>query len=96
MKKEETLLYAVLAIGAMILRWIAIVRLYAMLRLDSMPILSFWQIVGFLTLYGMIKYNALRIKEEYIEHWTKSASLSFIVFTLMNLILSIISWVTMS
>jgi len=96
MKKEQTLLYAVLAIGAMILRWIAIVRLYDMIRLDSMPMLSFWQIVGFLTLYSMIRYNALRIKQEYVEHWTKSASLSFIAFTIINIVLSIVAWVTMS
>lgn len=88
MKKEETLLYAVLAIGAMVLRWIAIVRLYNMIRLDSMPVLSFWQIVGFLILYGMVNY---RVKEEYVETWTKSASVSFIAFTLMNLILSIVA-----
>lgn len=91
MKKKETLLYAVLAIGAMVLRWIAIVRLYNMIRLDSMPVLSFWQIVGFLILYGMVNYSAVRVKEEYVETWTKSASVSFIAFTLMNLILSIVA-----
>lgn len=87
--KAENYVFGTLAIVASILRWIAIMTLYNLIRLDFMPILTFWQMFGFVSLYSMINPRML-IREDYKETWQRTASISFIMYLIVNIILAII------
>jgi len=81
--------YFILGIVSIVLRWFVIFKLYNVIRLDFMPVLTFWQLFGLIAFYAVAKgTNPIStIKSEYKKDWTESVSTEFISYLILAIAL---------
>lgn len=79
----------ILGIVSIFMRWFVIFKLYNVIRLDFMPILTFWQLFGLVAFYVVVKgINPVStIKSEYKKDWTDIAASQFMTYLILAIAL---------